>query len=187
MLLSCRNPNYMVGNYLADILTNKELVGLPFEVLEGVRLHRSIDSFTDNHPKVLESLLLIYPSQRKYASVVLDIFYDYLLTKHWDKFSLMSMRLFVDNTYEVLLSHQFLYASKTLDLLNRMINDDFLYSCSNLERLEKTYQRIASRAKFENQMSEAGPTMINLIPELEEGFLSFFHDLIKHVDDFCEC
>jgi len=187
MLLSCRNPNYMVGNYLADILTNKELVGLPFEVLEGVRLHRSIDSYTDSHPKVLESLLLIYPSQRKYASVVLDIFYDYLLTKHWAKFSDVPMRTFVDNTYAVLLSKQTLYQPKTLNLLNRMINDDFLYSCSNLERLNRTYHRIASRAKFENQMKEAGPTMINLIPELEEGFFPFFQDLINHVEDFCGC
>jgi acyl carrier protein phosphodiesterase len=48
--LSEPNPEFRLGNLLADIATKQSLASLPAAFQRGITQHRRIDAFTDSHP-----------------------------------------------------------------------------------------------------------------------------------------
>lgn len=52
----------------------------------GLRFHRAIDHFTDEHPEVVAARGLFQPPMRRYAGIVLDVWFDHLLVLGWDHF-----------------------------------------------------------------------------------------------------
>ena len=47
--LAAPDKSLMFGNYIADFITNKQLIDFSVPVRQGIMLHRAIDTFTDNH------------------------------------------------------------------------------------------------------------------------------------------
>lgn len=75
--LSHGKEEQLLGNFIADFVGNKDLVNYGKKVIEGIMLHRKIDSFTDNHDIVRKGTKRLRSIQGKYAPVVIDIIYDY--------------------------------------------------------------------------------------------------------------
>lgn len=186
-LLSCQNEHKLVGNFMADFLINKEVDALPDYLKEGVELHKAIDAFTDNHPSVKASITLFRPTQGKYSPVTVDILFDYILTQKWNQYSQLSLRDLVDNSYETIQKYIDLYPPKLQEKVPRMIADDFLYACENMERLIRTFGMVAKRAKFDNHFDTAHNDYIMHEEELIAHFDTFFPDLVNHVNNFCDC
>ena len=100
--LSFGDPDLVVGNYLGDFVKNRQIPKLPEAVQSGVLLHRAIDSFTDRHHLVKKATKLLHADFSKYAPVVLDIYFDYILSKHWPQFHHQDLRHFCFVTYDQL-------------------------------------------------------------------------------------
>ena len=77
--LSLEDADLLAGNYLADLMHPKDVVELSPGVMRGIELHRFIDSYTDQHPEVRSCTRILHPVVHKYAPVVIDIYYDFLL------------------------------------------------------------------------------------------------------------
>jgi acyl carrier protein phosphodiesterase len=187
MLLSCTDYHLMAGNFIADFATTKEIKMLPESIQKGVRLHKKIDHFTDSHKDVRKTIQLFYPTQSKYAPVVVDILFDYFLTKNWSVYSVNPISVFVQQSYHSLSICQEFFPEKLKTLFPRMVADDFLMSCKNEERLMKTLSHVSKRAKFENKMHSAVDDMKVHYENLNENFNKFFPDLISEVNQFCQC
>lgn len=181
VFLSCQNEYVLVGNILGDILKNKELLQLDDVYSKGIKIHRMIDHFTDHHPIHLENLKLLYPSQRKYAPVVMDIYYDYFLGKNWALYHHKTQRQFCDETYKVMMKHKDRIPQKAANIFRRMVADDFLYSCQTSTRLEKTFVRLMSRLKFPSNMENAVEDLRVLENQMEPFFKQFFPEVIKSI------
>ena len=102
MFLTYGNKEHTVGNYVADFIRNRDLELFSDRIVEGVKLHRHIDHYTDTHPVVLKSTRKLRARHQKYAPVVIDVFYDFILAQNWGRFSKVDMRSFADNIYIVL-------------------------------------------------------------------------------------
>ncbi len=185
--LSCKEPNLLVGNFMADFIGNKYKSNLKPEILQGIELHRRIDHFTDNHPSVKEAVKVIRESQGKYAPVTIDILFDYILTHHWDIYSNQNLKEFTLFAYDTLDNHLEYYPSKLQEMVPRMIADDFLMSCATEERLITTFQRVKRRAKFDNNFDEGHRALFDHYDILSKHFHDFFPDLIQHVSEYCDC
>ncbi len=77
----------LLGNFLGDFIKGSQLQHLPFEIEQGIRLHRSIDVFTDSHPLVIELRRYFPRDIRRMAGVIIDIYFDYLLMQTWKRYS----------------------------------------------------------------------------------------------------
>lgn len=187
MLLSCKDSNLLVGNFVADFISNSDKKGLNPQILEGINLHKSIDHFTDNHDAVKEAIKLIRPSQGKYAPVTIDILFDYILTQEWNKYSTHHLKEFTVSTYGTLQSNAHHYPVKLQEMLPRMIADDFLLSCATEERLITTFQRVKRRAKFDNNFESGHEAMFDHYDSLNQLFHDFFPDIMLHVQEYCDC
>ncbi|MBC7885351.1 MAG: DUF479 domain-containing protein [Saprospiraceae bacterium] len=185
--LSCKDANLLAGNFMADFIHHKEKANLKPEILLGIELHKRIDSFTDSHQDVKDTVRLLRPVQGKYTPVSVDIIFDYVLTQDWVRYSSQSLSVFKQNVYKLLIEQSHHYPIKVKQRMEMMIADDFLMSCATEERLIRTFERIKKRAKFDNNFENAHKDMYAHYDQLREHFHNFFPDLIIHVNEFCAC
>lgn len=178
--LSFREPGLIVGNYLGDFVTNKVMRTLPKEVQSGVKLHRFIDSFTDRHPVVKEGTRLLHPTMGKYAPVVLDIYFDFLLSKYWEDYEEMSLSTYCHHSYRVLMDYQNVMPPMISDRAQRMVADRWLENYQHYEGLERVFGFLSMRARFQSNLADAPEVLQELEAPLGAVFNRFFPDLEYH-------
>ncbi len=187
MFLSCMDNELMIGNFLGDFVSNKELHLFSEKIQEGVMLHRQIDSFSDNHEDVLESVRRLRPSQAKYAPVVIDVFYDFILAKNWLKFTSQPLEEFSDHVTEVLKYHQEVFPEHVRRRTDRMIEAKWLVDYAKPERLEMILGFLDKRSSFPSAMKNAVMAYNKDYELYEKDFLKFFPDIIAYVESACNC
>ena len=67
--LSGDNEEIAIGNFIGDFVRGSNLDELPENVLNGIKLHRFIDEFTDKHLVVKSVNNILKPYFAKYAPV----------------------------------------------------------------------------------------------------------------------
>lgn len=187
LFLSCEREDLLIGNFLGDFVRNRELRNFDPAIQEGVFLHRKIDTFTDHHPIVLQGVRRLYASHSKYAPVVVDVLYDYFLSKNWDKYANQSLRTFANSIYKTLDDRKHQIPDRLRDRVRRMIADDWLIRYSTLEGIKHTFYWMRKRA--------SKPYLLeNVIESLERDkhllnleFNQFFPEVIDYVNNECFC
>lgn len=182
--LSGDNESLIVGNFLGDFLRNKQVQALPDGIKRGVKLHRHIDTYTDQHPAVLQGVRRLYPDHHKYASVLMDVYYDHLLTQNWAQYSSETLSEFANRAYDVLLRHAHLMPEPVSQRLERMISDNWLSKYGTFEGLDFAFQRMRHYVSAPTHLNGAVDSLQRHMPALQEEFSVFFPDLINTVKAF---
>lgn len=180
-LLAQQNPAWMAGNFLADFVKGGDLSAFPADVQSGIRLHRAIDTFTDQHPLVRQGARRLHLQHRKYAPVLVDVFYDYVLALHWERYAALDLRHFTNQTYRSLLDFAPIFPEYLQQRLHLMLADDWLMQYSRLEGIHQAFLRMRRRVSRPELLDQAVDSLQLFLPELEEEFNAFFPELINHV------
>lgn len=183
-LLSFEYAPWQVGNHLGEIVKGKDYQLYNKEIAKGILLHRHIDSYTDSHEKVKHSSSLLHKNYGKYSPIIVDIFYDYLLIKNWDRFSKVDFYTFRMQCYQTLSSHLDVYPSKLQNLTKAMIKYDWFAKYGTLEGLEITLKNLSKRTTFHNNMHMAVKELYMKEEEFNKDFIAFFPDLETSCKDF---
>lgn len=77
------SPLREAGAILADDLKGPARIGLPAACLDGMAHHEAVDRFTDAHAAVLRSKARVPAPFRRYAGILVDVFYGRLLAASW--------------------------------------------------------------------------------------------------------
>lgn len=174
LLLSGDHPDLKLGNFMGDFVRNRELALYPPAVQAGVRLHRLLDTYTDNHPAVRQAMRLLYPAHGKYAAVLIDLFFDYILAKHWTEFGPESLRSFIDRQYDFLAARQAYMPGRLQERLPRMIADDWLMSYTTLQGLDRALGYMKRRVSKPEKLEGATDSLRTQLDQLDRHFLRFF-------------
>ncbi len=172
----------MVGNFLADFISNKEVAQLPPDIQKGVQMHRQIDSFTDQHPMVKQGARRLHPTHGKYAPVILDVFHDFLLAQNWGSYADLPLPEYARGVYEVLLRHLPIMPTLLHDRLPRMVADDWLVRYGTEDGLRFTFSRVKLRSSAPHFFENAVESLTKHYNEFNEEFNSFFPDIIGDVN-----
>ncbi|RJS95229.1 ACP phosphodiesterase [Salinisphaera sp. Q1T1-3] len=83
--LADHSATSMAGQLLGDIIKGRleTRTELDAPLLEGIRLHRRIDSAADAHPRHHDLRARFAPPLRRYAGILVDIGLDHALARHW--------------------------------------------------------------------------------------------------------
>ncbi len=185
--LSFGRPAWVAGNFLADALRGRQAIeALPPDVRQGVLLHRAIDAFTDEHPAVRHSVGLLRARHGRYAGVVLDILYDHLLARHWERFSETDLHTFSLGAYEAYRAHAHLMPEPIWERLERMIAHNWLTGYDTVDSLRFVFARMSERARFDNRFHEAHEDLTHHGDDLERLFLVFYPELIRHAESVAD-
>lgn len=171
----------MLGNFIADHVKGSAVENYTGEIREGIRIHRLIDSFTDSHPVVEESKARLRPEFRKYAPVIVDIFYDHFLARDWLLYHPHSLEQFAADTYLLLQTHDYLRPVRTRHMLKYMIQQNWLLNYATLQGMQKALIGLSQRTSFESNMQYAHLSLEKNYIEFENEFNRFFPELIKYV------
>lgn len=138
----------MVGNLIADFISNKERDKFSLGIQQGIQLHRSIDEFTDQHPKVLEAKTVFQPIVRLYSGAFVDVVFDYFLANDDCIKSPKEWRDFSAYTYEVLYQYEEILPEKFKKILPRMEKDNWLYNYRFDWGMEYSMINLLNKAKY---------------------------------------
>jgi acyl carrier protein phosphodiesterase len=184
LYLSGGNTDLLIGNFIGDSVTSRMRVLLAPEIQRGVLLHQAIDTFTDSHPVVRKSKERLRPRYRKYASVIVDVFYDHFLAKHWSKYSNKSLRSFADETYDFLEEHKNTFPPRSLHFYQYMRQTDVLVLYATVAGIDRVMKGMAHRASFESGMETCAEELQMHYIEFEKEFQLFFPDLVAEAAAF---
>lgn len=82
-VLAGDDPALIVGGVVGDWIKGPLPAGLPPDLARGVALHRAIDRHAEDDPAFCRSRQRMSAARRRYAGVLVDIFYDHLLARDW--------------------------------------------------------------------------------------------------------
>jgi len=173
-----------IGNFIGDFVKGSEFNNYSPKIQQGIKLHRSIDNFTDTHPIVQESKNKLRKKYRHYAGVIVDIYYDHFLAVHWLKYHNLPLRDYVNNQYDLLTINEELLPKKTRQMLPFMISHDWLYNYQYFEGIQQVMYGMSRRTKFNSLMEESVVELKQYYNLFEEEFFTFFPELIGHSKSF---
>jgi acyl carrier protein phosphodiesterase len=177
LYLSGKNEPLLVGNFIADHIRGYDWKKYPTEIQKGILLHRFIDEFTDHHQQVELTKLLLRNTFHKYTPVISDIYYDHFLAKHWFKFSKEPLPTFSSRVYSLLHQYETFLPEKTKRMLIYMEADNWLTHYATLDGMNQALSGMGRRARFENNMHEAGKFLSDHYDAIEKHFFEFFPEL----------
>ena len=184
--LSRASPELLIGGLLGDFV--KGALGERYTpaVRAGILLHRAIDRYTDAHPTVRASCALISPARRRFAAILVDVFYDHFLARHWQRYADRPLAEFTQQVYATLLPHRASYPERLQRILPRMAADDWLASYAEIESVDAALHGIARRFRRYPRaavLSDGVQELLLNYAALEQQFLDFFPELLGFVEN----
>jgi acyl carrier protein phosphodiesterase len=179
--LAQRTDASQVGALLGDFVrgTPESLSAhYPPDLIKGIMLHRSIDQFTDHHPEFLRIKKLLSPTRRRFAGIVIDIYFDHFLTLHWDSFSEVPLVEFIEGRYQLLESHPSWLTPELQEIVPRMRHENWLATYQNEKGLALTFERISRRRTWLAPIIEAEKDLFKQYDLFENAFHRFYPEAI---------
>ena len=177
--LSNNNNDLLVGNFIADHIRGNDFSAYPEKVIEGIQLHRRIDTFTDAHPEFKKSKRVFYEGFEKYSGVLVDIYFDYFLAKNFSHYSALPLEIFSKNVYKVYTEHHYILPINSSRFLEYVIKNNIYKEYSSLQGIQTVLNHLSHRIKHNVQLDDSIILFKKNENVLEEHFNLFFRDVLK--------
>jgi acyl carrier protein phosphodiesterase len=176
MHLGGDRPQQLLGSLYGDFVKGRLEGRFTPECEAAIRLHRSIDSYTDSHPEVRAALQLFPSERRRYAGIVLDVVFDHLLARHWRDYSNRPLDEFTARVYQVLGDEPAL-PGRLADIAPYMIREDWLGSYRDVRVIEQVLDGVARRLSRPEGLAGAFAEVRDRYEPLSEAFRRFYPQL----------
>ena len=176
-------PESRVGNLMADFVRGP-VDRQPYggAVMQGMQSHVAVDRFTDDHDVVRESKALISRRRRRFAGIIVDICYDHFLARHWSIFSDVPLSLFIERTYGSFRDYRGELPPVMLRVVRHMVEHDWLRGYRELSGIGRALDGLSMRIRRPNTLAGSVEELKENYGEMEQHFLSFFPDLVRHME-----
>lgn len=165
----------LMGDFVKGPLDDRYSPG----ITRGIALHRRIDTYTDAHAIVLRSKSRISPDRRRFAGIMVDMFYDHFLARDWPTFSGEPLPDFSRRTYALLAQHHVLLPERLQRMAPHMIQGDWLGSYAALDAIGSALDGMGRRMKRENRLHDSVEELVRQYDEFAGDFHAFMPDLIR--------
>lgn len=144
----------LLGSLYGDFVKGP-LQGLYDPRIEAaIALHRRIDMYTDRHPLVDIALSRFSTVRRRYAGIVLDVFFDHCLARDWALYGEGPLVDFTARVYQVLGTEPQL-PGRLAQIAPYMAADDWLGSYREFEVLGQVLRGISRRLSRPEELAGA--------------------------------
>jgi acyl carrier protein phosphodiesterase len=152
--LSFNRPEILAGNMISDYVKGKKQFEYSSSVQCGIKLHRIIDAFTDNHAATKTIKSYFRPHYRLYAGAFADVVYDYFLATDKNEFGQENdLLLFSQNTYKQLAQFETVFPAKFAAMFPYMQQQNWLYNYRTEWGIQKSFGGLVRRSAY---LTDAG-------------------------------
>jgi len=173
-------PSLQAGSVLGDSLKNRDLPGLPEEIVNGVRFHRACDVFTDSHPAVTAARLTLGPGLRRVSGILIDVYFDHLLARNWDLFFPQPLEYELNAFYLRLDAVGPILPPRAAELAGWLTEKRLLQTFTSLGMVEATLRSVNRRlAGGTFHLEQALPRLLENDHDISENFSKFVPTLLE--------
>jgi acyl carrier protein phosphodiesterase len=179
--LADNNEESILGNFLGDFVNKSLEDNYEYSIRNGIFMHRKLDSLTDSHPVFLKSKSRVSAINRRFAGVLIDIFYDHFLARNWPIYSSVSLEEYADNFYSILIKFSNCLPDKLTHRMPYMIEENWLLSYREIPGIKRPLERISKRfTKSNHPLVDPVDELLKNYEELESDFKAFFPEAIEY-------
>ena len=169
----------IVGQFLEDIIRNKDRFSFPEGMQEGITLHREIDTFTDSHPEIHEAKKIFSPLVRLYSGAFVDVSMDYFLA---NSMSDQVLKNHAEKVYHVLRKYETILPERLGRMVNGLEKENWLYNYKEDWGIKYSMQNVLNKAKYLEKDLPVFELFLKNKAELQKHFDLFFPELLAHVE-----
>ncbi|HLG39214.1 MAG TPA: ACP phosphodiesterase [Chitinophagaceae bacterium] len=165
---------------ISDFVKGKKKFDYPAGIQKGISLHRSIDTFTDNHAATREAKRIFRPDYRLYSGAFVDVVYDHFLAADDNEFSEESLFHFSHQVYSILNEYRQGLPERFAAMLPYMQSQNWLFHYRTIAGAEKSLGGVVRRAAY---LSESN-TAFNLFRQHYQPLQLCYRQFWKDVKSF---
>lgn len=177
LYLAERTGTSFAGNFLGDFVRGRLDGRFGPEIEAGIHLHRRVDSYSDSHALLEAARAWFEPPYRRYAGILLDIYFDHLLARRWRQFHDEPMARFARRAADTMRHEWPPDAPFTDERLARL--PEVLSSYRRPEGVATALQRVDTRLSRPSPLPHALPLLVARDAALDRVFLEFFPELVR--------
>jgi acyl carrier protein phosphodiesterase len=174
----------LLGNFLGDFVKGSDLQHLPLKLQHGVRLHRAIDTFTDQHTLV-KYLKRQFPiSIRRMSGITIDIYFDHLLSLRWQQYSKHCVHSVLKQFYRELANSKVPIDGRFNDVKDGLLSHQWLHEYAHKEAVNRAFFQIERRLKYRVEFAQESIEFISSAQEeFDQAFTQFYPALVDYCHD----
>ena len=181
-LLSPDDDEIRAGNVCADLIKGRVDGAATPGIMTGIALHRAIDRFADRHCAFRAGMSHVAPPRRRYARVIVDVFFDHCLARSWARYSTVSLDSFVEHVCARMARQVDIIPVRDRARLERMLENRWLGMYATRAGLDRAFAGLARRARFGHRLGEAAADLDRHYPAIETSFHVLMPALREHAD-----
>lgn len=176
-LLAGNDTALRLGGAMGDFVHGTPGDHLPPGVRQGIYLHRAIDSFTDAHDEVRAARERLPPPFRRYAGILLDMWFDHCLARDFDRWSDQPLDRYAMDLRSELHDARPLLPDALRRFLGYMDANELPAGYRDAAVIGKALHGISRRLSRANPLGEAMPLLLSEDEALKATFDRFFPQL----------
>lgn len=177
-LISGDDEAIIVGGFLGDFVHGHIDPALPPGVRRGLALHRAVDVYTDGHPQVAAARALFEPPYRRYAGIVLDIWFDHLLARDFQRWSGVPLEPYSAHLRDLLARNEALLPMPLKRFLRYMRLHDLPLRYRDEAQIQRVLEGVGTRLLRANPLATSLGEIDRRRPQLQQAFDAFLPDLL---------
>ena len=174
------HPHLIAGNFAGDAYKGnlERFNNIPKHIIQGVKLHRFIDDYTDQSAHILEAGHLLHKAGiTRIAYIATDIILDHYLAKNWQQYSNINYKDFINFIYhhtDKELNHleqrfQFMYS--------KLKQYGWFYNYPSEKGIQQTLNQLSTRIRFKNDLGKCLNIYLKQQKEFDKHFAAFLVDI----------
>ena len=188
VLLSGPQSDWQLGGFLGDFLKGpiasnlNDVNGRPWSehTVQGVILHRRLDQFVDSHELYKAALETLDPTYRRLAGIAIDVFFDYLLVRHWQRFCDSPIDDFCQDFYRLAVGVSSRMPERASYFISRAQEYRLWQRYGEDAVFLGVIEQISSRLSRKNNLIDVGQHVL----EQEDQLAPLFLQLMPELDSF---
>ena len=186
-LLAGDDDALRLGGILGDFVHGQpDPATYPARVISGIRLHRAIDVYTDAHPQVLAAKACLPSPYRRYAGILLDMWFDHCLARSFPDWSEQPLTEYSMALRGLLRRRDDLLTPALRRFRTYMEANDLPAGYADRVTLGRALVGIGQRLSRANPLDTALPVLLAHEDELQRRFEVFFPQLRVFVEEWIE-
>lgn len=177
LYLSPPQEDAWLGSLLGDFVKGPLGDRYRGAVAAAIVLHRRLDSYTDAHAAVQRSRSRVSAARRRYAGIMIDMFYDHFLARSWAEFHRESLEAFSTRVYRLLERRHAELPERLQFVAPRMASHDWLGSYASPANIGRALDGIGTRLRRANRLDGAGEELLAGYAGFEADFRAFLPEV----------
>lgn len=181
-LLAGPDDDVRFGSLIGDFVRGAIDPALAPRVRAGIALHRAVDAYTDAHPRVADARAQFAPPYRRYAGILLDVWFDHLLARDWSRWGEGPLATFSVDVRALLERRADEVPPRMRRFVDYLRRNDLPERYRERAMIADVFRGLSQRLSRENPLAQALPVVETQAGALEADFAAFFPDLLAYAE-----